>query len=231
MGSTKRTDSDLTSVSSGLSTAPDESTTANGSVSKTTKPKSSKTAAVKKTKAQTASASSTSKKAATSKNGTGKDSGRPAKEMTKPKANGKGKGKAVVEEIEKVEKRQRTYGLLPQDMIDYAEDDDIKSEYVGMRMVKLHSRYADVQSSNAAGRSHTFGLSSSSSAKNLSRDYVWWMSKCRFGFMLEEGKERGGIGDHPTQKLSGFVRRVLPIATDALKADIIGFSPLAWRKG
>jgi hypothetical protein len=125
MASSKRTESDLTSVSSGLSTAPDEPTT-NGKP-KPTKAKSTKTAPVKKTKAPTAATAST-KKAAASKNGTAKDSSRPAKDMNKAKPNGKGKGKAVVEEIEKIEKRQRTYGLLPQDLIEYQEDEDIKSE-------------------------------------------------------------------------------------------------------
>lgn len=126
MASSKRTESDLTSVSSGLSTAPDEPT-ANGKPSKATKAKPTKPAAAKKTKAQTAS-SAPPKKGSTSKNGTAKDSGRPAKDMNKAKPNGKGKGKAVVQEVEKVEKRQRTYGLLPQDLIEYQEDEDIKSE-------------------------------------------------------------------------------------------------------
>lgn len=125
MASSKRTESDLTSVSSGLSTAPDEPTT-NGKP-KTTKVKSTKSAPVKKAKAQTASTAST-KKAVTVKNGTAKDSGRPVKDMSKAKPNGKGKGKAVVEEVEKIEKRQRTYGLLSEDQIDYQEDEDIKSE-------------------------------------------------------------------------------------------------------
>lgn len=125
MASSKRTESDLTSVSSGLSTAPDEPTT-NGKP-KTTKAKSTKSAPVKKAKAQSASTAST-KKAVTVKNGTAKDSGRPVKDMSKAKPNGKGKGKAVVEEVEKIEKRQRTYGLLSEDQIDYQEDEDIKSE-------------------------------------------------------------------------------------------------------
>lgn len=128
MSSRRKTDSDLSSVSSGLSSVPDaDATTANGTSSKATKVKASKPAAVKKTKVYTAIPAK-GKRAASTKTKEGVDSGRSEKVMSKPKANGKGKAKAVVEEIQRVEKRQRTYGLPSHDLIHYAEDEDIKSE-------------------------------------------------------------------------------------------------------
>lgn len=132
MSSRRKADSDLSSVSSGLSSVPDaEASTANGKSSKTSKLKSIKPAAAKKTKVYTA-APAKAKKATTTKTSAGADSGRPEKAAAKPKANGKGKAKAVVEEIQRVEKRQRTYGLQSQDLIEYPEDEDIKSEYVAV---------------------------------------------------------------------------------------------------
>lgn len=148
MSSRQKAESDLSSVSSGLSSVPDaEATTANGNSSKASKPKSNKSAAAKKPKASTAPMKT--KKATTTKANGGTDSGRPEKAMVKPKANGKGKAKAVVEEIPRVEKRQRTYGLQSQDLIEYAEDEDIKSEYVD-RDISLLSRYPDAFSQLAS---------------------------------------------------------------------------------
>ena len=128
MSSRRKTDSDLSSVSSGLSSVPDgDGATVNGKSSRASKVKASKPAPVKKTKVYSVEPAK-GEKAASTKTKAGADSGRPEKAMSKPKANGKGKAKAVVKEIQRVEKRQRTYGLLSHDLIQYAEDEDIKSE-------------------------------------------------------------------------------------------------------
>lgn len=135
MGSSKRADSDLTSVSSGLSTVPDEQAITNGKgSSKASKSKGSKSPKENKPTVKPKSKASTdgskAKKAATgTKTVASKDSGKPKKDMNKSKSNGKGKEKEkVVPEVEKVERKQKTYGLAPQDMIEYEEDEDIKAE-------------------------------------------------------------------------------------------------------
>jgi hypothetical protein len=132
MGSSKRAESDLTSVSSGLSTVPDEQVVMNGKGSKASKSKGSKPAKeskpTAKPKTKTSTEGTKGKKAVTgTKIAAGKDSAKPSKDMNKSKSNGKGKEK-VVPEVEKVERQQKTYGLAPQDMIEYAEDEDIKAE-------------------------------------------------------------------------------------------------------
>jgi hypothetical protein len=148
MSSRPKAESDLSSISSGLSSVPDaEASTANGKSSKPSKPKSTKPPVATKPKAS--SAPTKVKKATTTKTNGGTDSGRPEKAMVKPKANGKGKAKALVEEIPKIEKRQRTYGLQAQDLIEYAMDEDIKSEYVAATFRCL-SRYTDAFSQLAS---------------------------------------------------------------------------------
>ncbi|KAJ9123547.1 hypothetical protein QFC24_003762 [Naganishia onofrii] len=133
MGSSKRAESDLTSVSSGLSTIPDEQVVTNGKGSKASKSKGSKPAKeskpTAKPKTKTSTEGTKGKKAVTgTKIAAGKDSAKPSKDMNKSKSNGKGKEK-VVPEVEKVERKQKTYGLAPQDMIEYAEDEDIKADW------------------------------------------------------------------------------------------------------
>ncbi|KAJ9120166.1 hypothetical protein QFC22_003065 [Naganishia vaughanmartiniae] len=133
MASSRRTDSDLTSVSSGLSSMSDEQPITNGKGSKASKSKASKP--VKETKSATKpkvkpSTEGTKGKKATvvTETAVSKDSGKSTKDMNKAKTNGKGKEK-MVPEVEKVEKIQRTYGMASQDMIDYEEDEDIKADW------------------------------------------------------------------------------------------------------